>query len=327
MPPRSVPWPTSDDLARAREAVSAHLPPSPLVRSTVGGQDVMLKLETLQPTGAFKVRGALAAMARIPAGSKVLAASAGNHALGIAWAASQTGTAATVIVAETASAAKQRKLATFPIELVRHGETYDEAEAYAVELAGHLPDGTVFISPYNDPHVIAGQGTVLDEIVMQAAPSTALTVYVPIGGGGLLAGVALRAAELRQEGHDIRLVGVEAAASPAVSSTIAAGGTTTIEVGDTVADGLAGNIEPGSITAPIIAEHVDRIVQVSERDIRHAMRALLFAAGVLAEGSGAASVAAAIAAERDQAEDRLTVAIVSGRNVTRDVLIGVLADE
>lgn len=325
MPPRSVTRPTANDLARARDVVATHLPPTPLVAADIGNQEILLKLETLQPTGSFKVRGALAAMAGIPEGAKVLAASAGNHALGIAWAASQTATPATVIVAETASSAKQAKLATYPIELVRHGATYDEAEAHAVSLSRDLPDDTVFISPYNDPHVIAGQSTVLDEVVAQVSPGTPLTVVVPIGGGGLLAGIALRAEELNQFGHDIQLVGVEAAESPAVSSAIAAGRTTPIEIGDTLADGLAGNLEPGSITVDLIAGRVAAIVQVDEHAIADALRMLAWNWGVLAEGSGAATIAAIESGLVEIMPGRTVVAIISGRNIAHETLLGILA--
>jgi threonine dehydratase len=325
MPQRHVTHPTSEDLARAREVVAAHLAPTPLIETTIDGHRLWLKLETLQPTGSFKVRGALAAMAGIPAGTRVLAASAGNHALGIAWAAAQTGTAATVIVAESASPAKLAKLATFPIEVVRHGASYDEAEAFAVEQAQSLPDGTVFISPYNDPQVIAGQSTMLDEIVGYLPMGTALTVVVPIGGGGLLAGICLRAEELRAQGHDIQLVGVEAAASPAISSAIAAGGTTPIDIGETIADGLAGNLEPGSSTVELIAGRVESIVQVDEEDMEGAIRALAWDAGVMAEGSGAASVAAILTNAVVPDEGRLMVAIVSGRNIQHATMLGILA--
>jgi threonine dehydratase len=320
-----VSLPTSDDLAQAREVVAANLTSTPLVEATIGGQRVWLKLETLQPTGSFKVRGALAAMAELPAGTRVLAASAGNHALGIAWAAAQTGTAATVVVAESASPAKLAKLATFPVDVVRHGATYDEAEAYAVEQARDLPEGTAFVSPYNDPQVIAGQSTMLDEIIGFLPVGTALTVVVPIGGGGLLAGIALRAEELRVEGHDIRLVGVEAAASPAVSRAIAAGGTTPIEIGETIADGLAGNLEPGSATVELIAGRVEAIVQVDDAAMEAAMRVLAWEAGVLAEGSGAASVAAILTKAVAPNDERLVVAIVSGRNIHHETMLGILA--
>lgn len=325
MPQRHVTLPTSEDLARAREVVAAHLAPTPLVETTKGEQRLWLKLETLQPTGSFKVRGALAAMNGMPTGTRVLAASAGNHALGIAWAAAQTGTAATVIVAESASPAKLAKLAAFPVDVVRYGASYDEAEAFAVEHAQALPEGTVFISPYNDPQVIAGQSTVLDEIVLYLPVGTALTVVVPVGGGGLLAGMCLRAEELRAQGHDIQLVGVEAARSPAISSAIAAGETTPIEIGETIADGLAGNLEPGSSTVELIAGRVNAIVQVDEIDLESAMRALAWDAGVLAEGSGAASVAAVLTNAVTPDEGRLTVAIVSGRNIQHETMLGILA--
>src|SRR5215211_7510600 len=147
MTARSVAPPTPQELEAAAAVVAERLAPTPLIPAPELGEDVHLKLETLQPTGSFKVRGALAALARAGAGARVCAASAGNHALGIAWAAAALGVEATVVVPETASPAKLLALEALPVEVVRHGPDYDAAEAHALALA---EQGARFISPYND---------------------------------------------------------------------------------------------------------------------------------------------------------------------------------
>lgn len=310
---RQVRHPDTSDLQHARDAVRRALRPTPLIQSG----DIWLKLETLQPTGSFKVRGAVAALTG--AGKEqVIAASAGNHALGIAWAAETLGIPATVVIAETASPAKRAYLEQRPVTLIRYGQSVVEAEAHAIGLAAQ--QDLRYVSPYNDPLVIAGQSTVLDEIVAEGDRSP-LRVIVPLGGGGLLAGIALRAAELRAEGLDIEVIGVEAAASIAVSAAVAAGTTIEVPIGETIADGLSGNIEPGSITVEIIREHVDRLVTVPESALRQAIRTLVQEHGIVAEGAGAAAVAAA-----GTAPDRRTVAIVSGKNISRDLLVAILSE-
>jgi threonine dehydratase len=298
---RVVRPPTDVDLEAAWRTVAAALVPTPLVASPLAA-DAWLKLETMQPTGSFKVRGALAALSALPAGERVVAASAGNHGLGIAWAAARLGLQATVVVSEQASPAKIAKLRAQPIELILHGSP-DEAEAFAPTLAG---PGRTYVSPYNDTIVIAGQGTLGIELDRQV--DGPLTVVVPVGGGGLLAGISLWA----RRRPDVSLVGVEACASLAVSSAVAAGHVVPISYGETLADGLAGNIESGSVTVPMLAGVAFRCVD--EAEIRAAMRWLLVDHGLVAEGAGAAAVAA-ILAGKVAAEGRL-VAVVSGRNVT-----------
>ena len=211
---RQVAPPTEAELAQAWAIVSARLAPTPLVASPLAA-DAWLKLETLQPTGSFKVRGALAALSHLPTGHHVIAASAGNHGLAVAWAASLYGLRATVVVSEQASPAKIAKLRAQPIELILHGDS-DAAEAFAPTLVG---PGSSYVSPYNDTLVIAGQATVGRELESQT--SGPLTLVVPVGGGGLLAGAALWA---RWRGRDdVTLIGVETCASLAVSTAVAAG--------------------------------------------------------------------------------------------------------
>lgn len=306
---RVVAMPAASDLAAAERAVRDVLAPTPVVHAL----GMWLKLETTQPTGSFKVRGGLAALAAAPPGCTVVTASAGNHGLGIAYAAARLGRPATVVVPETASPAKVERLRSYPVKLVMAGDGYDAAEAHALSLEGE------YVSPYNDPHVIGGQRTLAVELGEQLGGP--LTLAVPVGGGGLLSGVALWAAER----EDVRVVGVEVAASRAVSAAVEAGRVVDTEVRPTLADGMCGNLEEGSVTADIAARGVDAFVAVEEAELRAAMRALAFDAGVIAEGAGAAATAAVLAGlVTDERPGARIVAIVSGRNVARAVLLDVL---
>ncbi|WP_083753058.1 threonine ammonia-lyase [Actinosynnema sp. ALI-1.44] len=308
---RSVRVPRVDDLATAWQRVSAVLRPSP-VDST---GTVLLKLETAQPSGSFKVRGAIAAMTGLPAGTEVVTASAGNHGLGVATASALLGIRATVVVPGNASPAKVAKLKAFEnVTLVQVGTSYDEAEQHALSLT----DG-VYVSPYNDPDVIAGQATIGYELDSQV--DGPMTVVCAVGGGGLASGLGLWASQRA----DVRIVGVESAASLAMSETVKAGHDVKVTVGETLADGITGNLEPGSVTVGLIAEHVHSLVTVTEPELRHAIRHLAANHGVLAEGSAAVPVAALLAGKVDVAGR--AVAIVSGRNISLPALADVLAEE
>ncbi|TMQ90301.1 pyridoxal-phosphate dependent enzyme [Actinomadura soli] len=300
---RAVRPPGPDDLDRAWRVVSARLEPTPLVPSSGLGPGAMLKLETFQPTGAFKVRGALAALAALPDGIPAVTASAGNHGLGMGYAAARSGADVTVVVSTRASRAKVGKIGAYPVRLVQHGTTYDEAEAHALSLPGH------YVSPYNDPAVIAGQGTLGRELDAQA--DGPLTVVVPVGGGGFLAGLSLWA----RERGDVRLVGVESAVSRGVSASVAAGRVVEVEVGESFADALPGNLEPGCVTPQVIGRDAE-LTSVTDDQIRTAMRWLFREHGLVAEGGGAAG-AAAVLAGKVQVTGRLVV-ILSGRNITID---------
>jgi threonine dehydratase len=308
---REVAAPAPADLDAAWDAVAARLAPTPLVPAPALGDGVHLKLETLQPTGSFKVRGALAALSRAGGDAAVVTASAGNAGLGVAWAASVLGVRATVVVAETASPAKVAALRALPVTLVEHGADYDAAEAHALSLDG------AYVSSYNDTGVIAGQSTLGRELDAQLPGP--VTVVAPLGGGSLASGLGLWAA-----GRDgARVIGVEAERSPAFSTALAAGTVTRFAVGDTLADGLAGNLEPGSVTFPLVRDHVAGVSQVSEPEIEEAIRFLARAHGIVAEGAGATAVAAVLAG-RLEAADAPLVAVVSGRNITLPRLAAVL---
>jgi threonine dehydratase len=276
-----------------------------------------LKVDSWQPTGSFKVRGALAALSALDERSKaagVVAASAGNHGLGVAYAAARLGIPATIVVPRTASAAKVAALEEFAVDLVQHGEDYDAAEAYAISLAAN---GLAFISPYNDPNVIAGQATIGRELSDELTPP--FTVVAPIGGGGLVAGLSLWATT--QPG--VRIVGVEADASRAVSAAVTRGSTVPVPIATTLADGLAGNLEPGSITPEIIAKYTQALTSATEAEIRDGLRFLAAEHGLVVEGSGAVALAALLAGKID-VQGR-TVVVVTGRNIALPALADVLA--
>ncbi len=211
---RQVRLPERAEIADARRRLLPVLAPTPLIPAPALGNGAMLKLETAQPTGSFKVRGAFAALSRLDPATPVVAASAGNHALGIAFAAARLRLQATVVCAETASPAKLAALAAFPVEVVLHGKSYDDAEAFALRLAA---EGRRYVSAYNDPDVIAGGGTVAAEIFDEL--DGPVTIACPVGGGGLIAGVALWASGR----PETLVVGVESEASPTMRASLDAG--------------------------------------------------------------------------------------------------------
>jgi threonine dehydratase len=317
---RTVARPQKSQQDAAWNVIRRHLAVTPVVPAPQLGSNVSLKVETFQPTGSFKVRGGLAAVsATLSAdpGREVIGASAGNHGLGLAYAAAELKAKVTVVVPRLASAAKVSALQQFDVRLVLHGEGYSEAEAHALDLVAR--EGGRYVSPYNDPDVIAGQGTIARELLEQV-PNLG-TVVVPVGGGGLVAGISLGLA-----GTGVRVIGVESEASPSMSAAVAAGGIVPITVEPTLADGLAGNLELGTVTVDIALENQVSILTVSEADIRSAMAYAAHKMGLVLEGAGAVSVAAVRAGLVAPDEDgRETVVILSGRNIAPTLLEEVLS--
>jgi threonine dehydratase len=303
----------------AWNVVRAHLAITPIVMAPQLGANIGLKIETVQPTGSFKVRGGLAAVAATMAtdpDQAVVASSAGNHGLGLAFAAFKLGADVTVVVPQHASAAKVSALQQFDVRLVLHGDGYSEAEAKALEIMSD--EGSRYVSPYNDPDVIAGQGTIARELLEQV-PNLG-TVVVPCGGGGLLAGLALGLA-----GSGVEVVGVESEASPAVSTALSAGGVAPITVEPTLADGLAGNLELGAVTVDIARAHQVEVVTVSEADIRSAISYAALKMGLVVEGAGAVGVAASRSGLIGPAsKGRVTIVLLTGRNIAPALLEEVL---
>ncbi len=291
--------------------------------SAIASADVYHKLETWQPTGSFKVRGAANKLLRLrdedaPAFRRgFVAASAGNHGLGLAHASTSLAARATLVVPRSVSPAKLESLWRYPIELVVSIGNYDVAEADARKMAQDR--GTVFVSPYNDPDVIAGAGTIGIEILADLPDVD--VVLVPVGGGGLAAGIGLY---IKSVAPRTRVIGVQSEAYPGMQRSRGAGRIVQVEDLPSLADGLAGNVEMGSITFDLCQHYLDDLVLVSETDIEEAMRHFLKEERLVVEGSGAVCAAALLARKVDLttagANQPKVVSVTTGRNVAEKVL-------
>jgi len=293
---------------------------TPLLRSEslsrLQGGEVYLKLEALQKTGSFKIRGAYYAMYKyIQEGfRKFITASAGNHAQGVAYAAQLHGVKAVVVMPSTTPWLKVKKTMDYGAEVVLHGESYYEAEKKASELVA--PD-TKFLHAYNDIYVIAGQGTIGVEVVEDLGDVD--VVVVPIGGGGLISGIAYAVKRARPSA---KIYGVQAAGAPSVYRSLREGRIVTLDRVDTIADGIAVK-RPGEITMEFIERYVDDVVLVDDNEIADAIYFLAERTRVIAEGAGAASVAALMTGRVD-VRGRKAVAVVSGGNIDATILVRVL---
>jgi threonine dehydratase len=291
--------------------------------SEVSGANVSLKLENLQDTGSFKIRGALNRLLTLDEREReqgIIAASAGNHALGVARAASLLGVRATLIVPESGSPAKIAALRRFPPEVVElrvEGADYDAAEALGIALARQT--GRRFVSPYNDPQIMCGQATVAVEI-LEDLPHVEV-LLVPVGGGGILAGMGLWAKTVNPS---MRVIGVQSTASPQMHAAFEAGELVTVPVLDSLADGLAGNIEPGSPMYELARRVSDEIVLVEEAEIAHAMIWYLEHHHLVVEGSGAVALAALLNGHIVNIEGKTVAALLTGRNVAIERLKALL---
>jgi threonine dehydratase len=306
------------DVRTAAQRIQPFTVRTPLERSAalseLCGADVWLKFECFQTTGSFKLRGALNAVLLLTDEARqsgVLTASAGNHGLGVARAASLFGVPATVVVPETASLAKVDALRHSGAQLILSGATYDDAELEGRRLSHER--GLWFISAYNDSAVVTGGGTIALE-VLETLP-TARTFLVPSGGGGLIGGIGTAAHGI-DPGIDVQ--GAQSVASPALHAALHSGALVDVKVRPSVADGLSGNVEKDSITLDLLKQHVREVVLVEEDQITDAMRWLLVHEHVLVEGSAAVGVAALLGGMRPQAAP--VVVVLTGRNVAASVL-------
>jgi threonine dehydratase len=278
------------------------------------GVTIALKAENLQRTGSFKLRGALAKLAalgdRCAAG--VITASAGNHGQALAYAARARGVRCEVFMPEQATIAKVEAVVGLGASVHLVGATIDEALAAARELGER--EQLAFVHPFDDPEVIAGQGTIGLELLEQV-PDIA-NVIVPIGGGGLASGVAIA---LKSERPEIRVVGVQVATCAPFPGSLAAGEPIAVDSALTIADGIAVK-RPGAVTLPLIRRWVDEVVVVDEDDLGEAMVFLLERAKLVVEGAGAVGVAAVLARSATLNPEGTTVVILSGGNVDAGLL-------
>ena len=300
------------DLERARELLRGHVVETPIQTSrwlteTVHGP-VVLKCENLQRTGSFKARGAYVRIARLPEEERargVVAASAGNHAQGVALAAKMLGIPATVFMPEGAPIPKENATRGYGADVVFEGQYVDQSLSAAHDFAERT--GAVLIHPFDHVDVVAGQGTLGLELLDQVPDVR--TVVVPLGGGGLLAGVALA---LKQRRPEVRVVGIQAEGAAAYPRSLRAGTPLALDQMKTMADGIAVG-RPGDVTFPIIRDHVDEIRTVSEDSISRALLALVERTKLIVEPAGAVGVAAVL--DEPAAFEGPVAVVLSGGNI------------
>jgi threonine dehydratase len=306
-------------LARIRDRIYL----SPCARtetlSRLTGTEAFLKLENLQMTGAYKERGALNKLLLMPEADRargLIAASAGNHAQGVAYHAGRLGVTATIVMPETTPINKVANTRAHGARIVLHGANYDEAYAEARRL--EAVEGLTFVHPFDDPQIIAGQGTVGLEVLEQVPEVDA--VLVPIGGGGLVSGCAVA---LKAKRPGVRVVGVQAEVIPSTRAALTAGEPVTLSPASTLADGIAVK-RAGAVTFEHMRRLVDDVVTVSEEEIASAILYLLEKEKTVAEGAGAVAVAALMHRKVRGLDGQRVVSVVSGGNIDVNLIARII---
>lgn len=312
---------TREDFERARAVVAPFVYHTPLLTSRslseATGFDVRLKAELFQRGGSYKVRGPTNKISKLSDEERargVICSSAGNHSQGVAIAARQNGVKAVVVMAENATPSKIAATRGYGAEVVLHGSIWDEANEKALELVEER--GLTYIHPFDDPDLIAGQGTVGLEI-LDDFPDVELIV-VPIGGGGLISGISMAAKSIRP---DIRIVGVESSGAPAMKRSVEAGERITLDHVDCVIDGLRVQ-RVGEYTLSVVSRFVDEIVTLPDEQIFDALLWLMTRAKLVAEGAAAAPVGALLKGLIDAPPGTKVVSVVSGGNLDVEQLRG-----
>ena len=312
-----------DDVLAARDRVSETARHTPLdyshTFSAMTDADVHPKLECFQRTGSFKIRGAtnrIRTLSDEEQAAGVVTASAGNHAQGVALAASRSGVDSKVVMPETAPISKVKATKSYGAEVVLHGADYDDAQTHAHEL--EESEGRTYVHAFDDEYVMAGQGTLGLEIV-EDCPDVD-TVVVPIGGGGLISGVATAVKGLKP---DARVVGVQAEGASTVAQSLTKGKPQGVDHVDTIADGIAVS-KVGEKTFPVIQERVDEVVTVSDDEIATALVLMLERGKTLVEGAGATPLAAVLERKFDYDEGETIVPALCGGNIDLNLLTTVI---
>jgi threonine dehydratase len=310
---------TSAAVEEAASNLRQHLDPTPLQHSAAFtskvGCHVHLKIESAHPTRAFKVRGALNKLIRMHPEERsagVITASAGNHGLGVAYAARAFKVPATVCVPEKANQLKVEAIKRLGARVVHFGRTYQEASQEAARM--QAVTGATLVHAYDDPDVIAGQGSIAVEVVERLGDFD--TILVPVGGGGLISGMATY---LKAERPSVKVIGVEPAGADAMTRSLAAGRPVTLSEVSTIADGLAAS-SPGTHTLEIARRCVDDMIVVQEAEMLRTIRLFFEWEHLLAEPAGAAAMAALLYRYSAEAGERVVV-VLSGANVTEEVLV------
>lgn len=303
---------TMTDILAARKRLAPLLNPTPLVASPTLGQNIFFKMENLNFTHSFKVRGALNAVLALDDDERargIVACSAGNHSQGVAYAAKLSGAKAQVVMPTHTPKRKVNGARKLGADIILYGDNYDIAEERALDIASQM--GMTFISPYNDTQVVAGQGTIALEL-FDELPNLE-RVIVPTSGGGMLSGIGLVCKALNPH---CEVIGVQSVATPAMYNYMKG---TDLPQLETVAEGLAGDIVERAITLELSKTYADDIILVEEDDIKEAIRWMLREHNSIVEGSGAVGIAAYLT-EALQADDKTTAIIISGGNLDYEKL-------
>ncbi|HEY0657045.1 MAG TPA: threonine ammonia-lyase [Pyrinomonadaceae bacterium] len=311
------------DIRDAREILNGIIIPTPILAddklSREIGASVYLKAECLQKSGSFKLRGAYNKIHRLSDDEKrrgVICASAGNHAQGVALAAQMHNIKATIVLPQFAPLTKITATKNFGAEVILHGTTFDEAFQHSKQL--QEKHGYTYVHAFDDEKIIAGQGTIGLEIA-ETLPNATIIV-VPIGGGGIISGIAIAIKNLLP---NARVVGVQAEVAAPVNKSLLAGEPVGVEMGQTIADGIAVK-HPGKLTLPIIKELVDEVVEVSEEEIARAIHWCVQNNRLVVEGAGAAGLAALLAKKVKVNADDTVCAVLCGGNIDPNLLARVL---
>ncbi len=317
-----------EDIEQAQKNISSYAKLTPLIPSKFASElingNVFLKLENEQVTHSFKVRGVINKLLSLSAEEKakgVVTASAGNHGQAVAYGAQKLGFQAKIVVPTRAPQVKVNGIRQFGAELVLFGDTYDEAERKAKQLAAQ--EGRLYISPYNDERIVAGHGTVGLEILKEL-PNVDV-VIVPVGGGGLIGGIAIA---VKTQKPTVKVIGVQSAASPVMYESLKAGKIVPPHRHEryTIAEGLVGAVEKGSITFGIAQQYVDEVTLAREESLRHAVYLLWKNEKQVVEGSGAAGVALLLE-NKDSFKGQTVAVVISGGNIDPYLFDGIIAGE
>lgn len=312
-------------IKQAQKNIEGVVRKTPLIYSSTfskqSGYEIYLKCENKQKTGAFKLRGAYNKIMTLTPEEKekgVLASSAGNHAQGVAYAATACGIKSTIVMPATAPQAKVEATKGYGAEVIQHGEVYDECYEKALEVLKET--GATFVHPFNDEEVMAGQGTIALEILEELPDVDA--IVVPIGGGGLISGIAVAAKSIKP---DIKIIGVQSEIIASTKASLEAGKVVTVGGAKSLADGISVKT-PGDITFKYIKEYVDEVITVSEDEISYAMFSLMERSKLISEGSGAVPLAALLA-NKIKVDGKKIALLISGGNVDMAMILKIINRE
>lgn len=312
-----------EDVLQARGLIQGVVAPTPVLPDPLASEDLgvrlFVKAESLQKSGSFKVRGAFNKIAALSPEEKargVIAPSAGNHAQGVALAASMQGIRAVIVMPQHAPLTKVVATRRLGAEVVLHGASFDDAVAYARELQQR--HGYTYVHAFDDERVIAGQGTIGLEL-LEALPDLDVLV-VPIGGGGLIGGMAVAVKSLRP---GVRIVGVQAEGCAPVNLSLKAGAPVSVPAAQTIADGIAVK-RPGELTLPLIQRYVDQVVEVSDDEIARGIAHCAQNLKLVVEGAGAAGMGALLAGKVPLAPGQTVATVLCGGNIDGNLLSRVI---